>query len=223
MRRTSLLCVTILAIAAGAAFAAGVPKGKSGEAGIPSPFDSATFLRDWIRTTLVVVLRGDVLVLDGTRARERLGAFRDEFAFSDVQMATEFLVDRYGRKGHCFGLVFASTDSRTYHALEIGVTKLSLVRVKDGKTAEVLASKRIRNNEGRKRRLRLTYRDGQFYAYYQDEVPEGRWRRVFDLKFSAPPGRIGVYAEGARIEVQGLTFSGQRYRMKTDWKLIKGK
>ena len=221
MRRRSLLFVAVLALAAGPARAAGAAAKEGRGVKVPSPFHEKTFLRDWVRTSLIVVLRGTVLELDGTRARERLGAFRDELAFSDVRMTAEFLVNRHGRKGHRFGLAFASTDSRTYYALEINVTKLSLVRVKGGRTVKVLASRRISNDEGQKRRLRLTYRDGQFYGYCQSEVPGGRWRRVFDLRLTAPPGRIGVYAEGAKVAVQGLTFSGQRYRMKTPWKLIK--
>jgi hypothetical protein len=169
----------------------------------------------------MVELRGPVLLLDGTRTKDRLGVFRDILSFTDVQMGAEFFVERRGRAGHCFGLAFASTDSHTYHALQIEAEKLSLIRVADGKTAEVLATKRIRDDEGKLRRLRFDQREGQVYASYQSE-PGAQWQRLFDLRIPEPPaGRIGVYAEGARVEVRGLSFGGKQFPLKAEWKLVK--
>ena len=166
-----------------------------GGAAVSSPFDEKTFLRDWVRTHRTVEVKGTTLHLDAVRTRTRMGAFRKDLTYTDVAIVVEFQVERRGFPGHCFGVAFGSTDNGTYYAVQIEQTKLSLLRVADGKTAKVFAS----------------------YVGIQTAEGAVNLQRIFDEKIPPPPaGRVGVYAEGARVHVRGLKFEGRRNPMKAD-------
>lgn len=144
--------------------------GQKLPAKVPSPFREASFERDWQRTARVVDVKGGVLILPGTLHKQRLAAFRDEQPFTDVRLTAEFLVHRRGAPGHSFGIAFGSTDSQTYPALQVERQKVSLVRVAGGKTAAVLASKAIKDDEGKTRRLHLTQREGHVEVSYGPKI-----------------------------------------------------
>jgi hypothetical protein len=210
----ALLALTRLATGAGA------PK-KDG--GPDNPFRKAEFLAQWERTAPLVDVERGMLVFQGTRTVERLAVFRDDLSFTDTVMSAVFLVDRDGRAGHCFGLAFNSTDSLNYYAVEVARTELRVIRVAEGKTERVLARRRISDDEGQWRRLRLTQHEGQVYVYYQADLPEGQVQRMFDLEMAEPPaGRIGLYAEGVHVRVRDLTFRGKEFPMEREWTLRTG-
>lgn len=188
-----------------------------GGAAVSSPFDEKTFLRDWVRTHRTVEVKGTTLHLDAVRTRTRMGAFRKDLTYTDVAIVVEFQVERRGFPGHCFGVAFGSTDNGTYYAVQIEQKKLSLLRVADGKTAKVFASKAIRDDEGKWLRLTLRDREGKVYVGIQTAEGAVNLQRIFDEKIPPPPaGRVGVYAEGARVHVRGLKFEGRRNPMKAD-------
>lgn len=204
--------------ATGALGQAAARKGQAKAAGpyaseLANPFHQATFLRDWVRTSNLAEIRKGVLYLDGVLAPRPVAVFERHKAFVSTQAAADFRVARLGRKARCFRLIFGSTDSLTYHAVEVERTKVSLIRVAPGEPAKTLDSRGIRDSEGQWHVVKADCLAGLIRVYY-----EGR------LQFAVrgpklPAGKIGVWTRGARVEVRGLTFGGQPARMSEVWRL----
>lgn len=192
----------------------GTPRGPD-ESALANPFTRASLLRDWVRTSNLADLRGAHLYLDGIRDRGQLAVFYRHKAFIHTKLAADFRVERIGRGERPFGLIFASTDSRTYLALEIERQKVSLLRVAPGKPPEVLGSRAVRDEQGRWHVARVACTAGLIKVFYDD-------RFLYQVQVPGQPGgRVGVYTKDARAEVRGLEFSGTPTRLTRQWRLLK--
>lgn len=216
MLRVLALGAVVCACGTGAAGAT-KPATKAGpdQSALANPFTRETLLSDWVRTSNLAEVRGANLYLDGIRDRGQLAVFFRHKAFVNTSLAADFRVERVGRGERPFGLVFASTDSQTYLALEVERTKVRLLRVAPGKAPEVLGSRAIRDQQGRWHVARVACTAGLIKVFYDD-------RFLYQAQVPGHPGgRIGVYTKGARAEVRGLEYSGTPTRLSKEWRLVR--
>ena len=208
MRSPTLAAVLLLAPVLGFLRAHG---GEDGQ--LANPFAKGDLVRDWERTSTFARVEDGVLVLDARRARTAVAVFRKDKAFTDVRLAAEFRMPTAGSGDRVFGLIFASTDSRSYFALEVGQAKLSLVRASSGSPLRRISSWSVRPPADGWTVVRLDRRGEELRATYQ-----GRTLVVRQVE-GLEAGLIGCYARGERVEVRGLEFGGTAARLREAWRL----
>ena len=183
--------------------------------GLANPFAKGDLLRNWERTSNLAEIRNSVLYLDGLRSKEPVAVFRKEKAFINTRLAADFRVQRLGSGERIVRLILGSTDSLTYHALEVARRKVSLIRVAPGEPPKILRSRAVRDHEGSWRTARIVCNGTLVRAFF-----EGQLLYVVQVP-ELQPGLIGVSTSRARVEVRGLEFGGTPTRLRLAWRLRK--
>jgi hypothetical protein len=169
-------------------------------------------LGDWYRTSLLATIKDGVIRLDALQKEDLVAVFNWNRPLVDVRLTADFRVEPAGIGSRAVGLIFGSTDSATYHAVEIDRTTVVLYRVMPGKPRLELA-----------RRGGFDRPDGPWYsARVECNGPmikvffQGRQLYTVNSR-DLRPGVVGAYARQARVEVRRLVADGRPTRLARPW------
>jgi hypothetical protein len=211
MRRSIVLGVC-LATLSGLALCAAVT-GQPGNTE-ESDFARPGALTDWIRTSNLAAIRDNMLQLDTLRSKEPVAAFRKDKPVTNVTLEVEFRVDQSGTGAQPVGLIFGSTDSQTYHYLEIDRLQVCLCRrTADNPRIELRRFGVPARKEDEWYTARVQCSGPLIKVFYQGKL-------LYTVKSpELQPGLVGVRASACRAQVRKLTFGGMPVRLEKEWGL----
>ncbi len=170
-------------------------------------------LADWIRSSNLAEIRDGMFYLDALNAKEPVYVFRRDKILADAKVSFQFKVEPVGQGERAVGLIFGSTDGRTYHCIHITRRDVILYRVAPG-------GGRIELD----RRGGFTKPEGSWYEA-RVECQGPLIRTFFDGKFlfafTSPqlqPGYVGFYGSEGRAWVRRLDFEGRPAQFRQAWK-----
>jgi len=170
-------------------------------------------LADWIRSSNLAEVRDGMFYIDALRAKDPVTVFRRDKILGNTTASFQFKVEPVGQGARAVGLIFGSTDGRTYHCIEIGRRDVVLYRVGPGGARTELD-----------RRGGFTKPDGNWFEA-KIECQGSLIRTFFDNKFlfafTSPqlqPGYVGFYGFEGRSWVRRLDFEGKPAQLPQGWK-----
>lgn len=166
----------------------------------------------WHRSSKLATMRGGALRLDALLAKQRVAVFRRDRAFADASIRVEFQLENTSPGEAAVGIIFGSTDSKTYYHLHLTRTLAVLYRSTPQKPQVELA-----------RRAGFRLHERQLYGVRVD-VAGSRAQvylagRLF-FQANAPGyrgGTFGVYAENAVAQFAVISATGKAARAAWRW------
>jgi len=168
----------------------------------------------WVITSGYAEIRQSQLYLDAISDKNRLAAFNRYNDYIDSSMSATFRVERTGRGDKPFGLIFGSTDSQTYMAVEVRKGGVRLVSFAGGKEEKEFRKYAIRDAGDIWQTVSFSCLDTLVRVSYGG-------KEIFTVNLpKRPTGRFGIYAEDARVWVNALDIQGKAARLPKAWTLV---